>query len=786
MEVHGVVYTPGDGKLSVSGTTWTLKIPIAESLNLSGPDNAVYEVKASVVAASGATKLDATSAELTVFRDVTMIDAYGAAYVPNTRPTVIGRGGVGAGEYLVVNVYDSNNKLVVSFSSQDGKVILDAEKGSWQVPQSAWGTTQLAAGNYTAQALVMVADGSGGQSSDLLDFTVYPPDPVATVANTNIDDAGPRLYMLNNGGYMLAWAESTSFYSAATTLYAQRYNQDGTKNGGRIILSDQIGTNGYGYNDYVQYVIQYDIVVQSDNSFMLLVESYNGLNLNIASYDASGNRVWYQTKNTGGYYELDPSWYIMDDGRMGAVWASGAGLNYNVWQQKFNANGSDASGASAITSGINLNQGFAYFLGAYLGQPAGMQGFQYDTPGLDSVYLGGVNSAMVYMSSTGNTVANGIRTDIYLRVYDYDNNGFGGAGTEIKANTFTQAYQIAPSAIRLKEGGFLVTWVSNHTAGSVNGTMDDFNVYARRFDFDKTTGVITPIDAQEVMVNKTTSGVNGTGFGAMIENYDVAALQQGGYVVVWGKMTSMTAGDIYSMTFDAAGNQIGGETLVSTDSDAFMDLTPTVTALMDGGYTVAWVRETGSYSNNRDGNIWSVTVNADGTIRGEGDNTAYPTQASYINNAGAQVGNASVNTLDGRNGGTSFAAGDGNDRIIINHTSFSSLDGGGGVDMLIWDSAADLDLSVISGKTTNIEDIHLGDKYANTLTLALDDVLAMAPAKEALMIEGGEGDKVDLDLGADAWMYLGTQVYHGMYYQVYAHSDSLTASVWVEQGLSVI
>ncbi|MDP2115413.1 MAG: Ig-like domain-containing protein, partial [Bacteroidota bacterium] len=59
--VNGVIYTIGDGHLSISGTVWSLQIPIANKLTVG-----VYQVIAKVADTAGNSSTDATTNELTI------------------------------------------------------------------------------------------------------------------------------------------------------------------------------------------------------------------------------------------------------------------------------------------------------------------------------------------------------------------------------------------------------------------------------------------------------------------------------------------------------------------------------------------------------------------------------------------------------------------------------------------------------------------------------------------------------------------------------------------------
>jgi Ca2+-binding RTX toxin-like protein len=64
----------------------------------------------------------------------------------------------------------------------------------------------------------------------------------------------------------------------------------------------------------------------------------------------------------------------------------------------------------------------------------------------------------------------------------------------------------------------------------------------------------------------------------------IAPLSTGGYVVIWDDNERQ---EVYGQRYDAAGNPLGGEFQVNTTT-AGTQFFPTVTALTDGGFVVAW------------------------------------------------------------------------------------------------------------------------------------------------------------------------------------------------------
>ncbi len=82
----------------------------------------------------------------------------------------------------------------------------------------------------------------------------------------------------------------------------------------------------------------------------------------------------------------------------------------------------------------------------------------------------------------------------------------------------------------------------------------------------------------------------------------VTALTDGGYVIAWQGRDGNGAG-VYLQRFDASGSRVGGEALVNTEI-AGEQKHPTVVALADGGYAVTW------FSFQQGANVWNAMAQA--------------------------------------------------------------------------------------------------------------------------------------------------------------------------------
>ncbi|MCJ8052799.1 putative Ig domain-containing protein [Shinella curvata] len=151
---------------------------------------------------------------------------------------------------------------------------------------------------------------------------------------------------------------------------------------------------------------------------------------------------------------------------------------------------------------------------------------------------------------------------------------------EMLVNTFVEGPQSGARIAVLKNGGWVVIWMSDGQDGS------DFGVYQQAF-----SAAGQPIGFER-LVNTTTDHKQC--------EQQVAALEGGGWVVIW-QSTSQTGpgNDIYQQIFDAAGNPTEPETRVNTITTNNQAL-PQIAALPGGGWVINW------QSYGQDGSSWGV------------------------------------------------------------------------------------------------------------------------------------------------------------------------------------
>ena len=586
--VNGKTYVEGDAGFTVAnavGGNWSLALTGADAVNVDGIGDQTLNVDARIVDAAGNIKADTTSAELTVYRDVSIVALPTIDYVADTKPVLVGNGRVATGESLTVSVVNSLGLTVKTFTgtgsgtTTDGGLTLNAN-GGWSISQTNWGTTTLGSGTYTVRASANVGS-TGGQAATDSTFTVVQPT-VEQHSELNSDsilfgrynDVASRVYATSDGGYWMFWAQAQDGSETNYDLKAMRYDANGEPTTFLPINIVATGTSeGYPNRDDMWLTDGYDVQIKADGSFSVFYVTQDSRDAYTQNFSATGVAVGGRTTVPGGTYKFVPNYVEMDGGGYVAVYTTGLEQNYNVFALRYNAAGAliDTVSPLALTTGTNFGQGYSY---GTPGLPPGAVSGNTSTDatniqGLSAINLGGGDYLVQYMSYKSGALASNVsRSDIYLAVY---NNATGNTvqGVTATANTQTAGWQVGSQVVTLKEGGFVSVWASNAssaTSGNPAGTMQGFDVFARRFTWDTTTNTISASDTTEVQVNTSTDGSNGVGLDRMSVQMGAAALEQGGYVVVWSKVIDSDTTAVYSQTFDAAGNRLGGETLVSAGS----------------------------------------------------------------------------------------------------------------------------------------------------------------------------------------------------------------------------
>jgi len=163
-----------------------------------------------------------------------------------------------------------------------------------------------------------------------------------------------------------------------------------------------------------------------------------------------------------------------------------------------------------------------------------------------------------------------------------DGNGFDWDGctqgevTEFQVNSFVQADQARPAVAVLPGGGWVIAWQScpsGYPGGATAQDGDDCGVYLQRYGADGWE------EGGEIQVSQTTAGDQ--------QRPAVAAISDGGYVVVWEGADVEGGSNVFLRRFLESGSPLGGEVTVNSVTQGDQ-VAPAVAGFAAGGWFVVW------------------------------------------------------------------------------------------------------------------------------------------------------------------------------------------------------
>ena len=250
---------------------------------------------------------------------------------------------------------------------------------------------------------------------------------------------------------------------------------------------------------------------------------------------------------------------------------------------------------------------------------------------------------------------NGVSTGFAVAFETPDASGFGivgrtfdatatGAAAEFRVNTTLTGDQRDPSTTVLGSGEVVIAWTSTGQDGSGNG------VYLQRFT---STGLKI---GSETRANTTTASDQG--------HPQVAALKDGGFVVVWDSVGQDGSGNgVYLQRYSATGATVGGETLVNSYKTG--DQQDAAVSALGDGFVVTW-----------------TSVGQDGSGEGVYQKVFTTVQQTLLGaSADTFTGTAGTDSIDGGLGNDNLKGAAGNDSLMGNDGN-DSLAGGLGNDVL--------------------------------------------------------------------------------------------------------
>ncbi|MCZ4283053.1 VCBS domain-containing protein [Kiloniella laminariae] len=435
----------------------------------------------------------------------------------------------------------------------------------------------LAAGETLTQSYtVTINDGNGGIVNQDITITIAGTNDAPVITDNNKSNnsgenevqvnsytAGeqyaPSIAGLPDGGWIIVW-ESQGQNGSSYGVHGQAYNAEGSPQGQEFqihsISPDTWTAPVVAGLSSGGWVVTWHSYGQDGNNLGVSAQIYNA--------DGSPQGSQFQVNSYAAYWQGNVAITDLNDGGWVITWNSYAqdGSSNAIIGQAYNADGSKQGTEFQINSYISGDQIY---------------------PSVSSLSDGGW---VVTWQSNGQ---DGSNWGIYGQAY----NGDGSLkGTEFQVNSYTASAQHNSSVTGLSDGGWVVTWDSEGQDGANSG------IFGQTYNADGTT------QGSEFQVNSYSESVQ--------DGSSVTALNNGGWVVAWESYAQDGAlWGLFARIYDANGTPQGIEFQINryTPDNQYA---PSVSALTDGGFVVAW------QSNGQDGSgngIFSQSYNADGSVR---------------------------------------------------------------------------------------------------------------------------------------------------------------------------
>ncbi|MBF0248195.1 MAG: VCBS repeat-containing protein [Alphaproteobacteria bacterium] len=549
--------------------------------------------------------------------------------------------------------------------------------------------------------------------------TQAPQQMINTTTTTVGSDVGlpssPGITMLDDGGYVVYWS-ITRTTGGDKDMLAQRYDMLGQKVGAEFQLNDAGSANtALDQDNFAPHFASLH-----GGGFAAVWSSVDqsgagtGHDVVLRIYDSAGtpgSEILVNTTTANGQHY--PEVAQIGNGDLLVVWQTYETDNahFDITAQRLDSSGNKI-GSEFTVNQTGINSGTA----------------SSRNPDITALKSGGF--AVVW----DDDAIDGSGNATMLRIYD--SNGAGGG--QIQVNVTTTSWQEYPHVAELENGNIAVVWQGTVSGGS------GYDVAVRVFNSSGTAV------SGEVMVNATTTGDQGAP--------QVAALEDGGFVVVWHSNHSGN-NDVYAQRFDASGVKVGSETLVN-DASATEQSSASVTGTYDGGFIVTWYSGTTQDITTKRFDANGNTVGYTKLTGDAGNNT--------FKLAAAQKGL----DIDGAGGTDSVTLnGTSSDQNLVRITNVETVTGSAGKDMVAVGNTVNNTLTIdlgaghdtvklADGGNTNtfpnVEEV-IGGTGNDNVTLATAFV-----AGDKAFMEGGAGtDTLNMAAGGNTMEVEGFETING-------------------------
>jgi hypothetical protein len=302
--------------------------------------------------------------------------------------------------------------------------------------------------------------------------------------------------------------------------------------------------------------------------------------------------------------QVQPTAVALADGGFLVAWASAReqavqNFDYGVYLQRFDAAGNWVGSETHVNDFYFLNQ---------------------DRPAIAALSGGG------WVVTWTSDIQSPNLPGIYAKIFGADGLPIGD---DLRVDTSSASIRSVSAVAGLADGGYVIAWdgngeiqaqrfdahgIAQGAAATVNSTLADF----------QSAPALSALADGGWVVTWQSSGQDGSDSGVFMQRFDasgaavgsetqvnttaagsqgsptVTAVSDGGFVVAWESSGQDGSGmGLYAQQYDAGGHAVGGETRInaSTFSD---QMAPALAATGDGGFVASWM------SYQQDGSGWGI------------------------------------------------------------------------------------------------------------------------------------------------------------------------------------
>jgi hypothetical protein len=387
----------------------------------------------------------------------------------------------------------------------------------------------------------------------------------------------PAIAMNDSGNFTVTWSDRRNDNG---DIYGQRYDSSGTPLGSNFKVNDDVGTASQFWPDIAMDGSCNFVIVWYDNhndNYDIYAQRYDSsgapLDSNFKVNDDTGTATqYYPTIGADASGDFVICW--LDFRHLGLTYAqrydslgTPLGSNFKVnddvgsTSQRYSAIGAGGSGNFVITWEDWRNYNWDIYAQRYdsLGTPLGSNFKVNDDTGTDlqerpDVAVDGSRNFVIVWKDNRND-----NFDIYCQRYDSSGTALG---SNFKVND--AEWGNYPAVAMDDSGNFVITWY---------GSQD---IYAQRYS---SSG--TPLGSN-FMVNDVTTDLQFLP--------DIAMDEVGNFVITWedDRNEQQYSTDIYAQRYDSAGNPLGANFRVNSDSPGGDQLSPAIAMDGSGNFVITW------------------------------------------------------------------------------------------------------------------------------------------------------------------------------------------------------